>query len=37
MSQVKSALMATASVLVVVFVLNQISATRPLVQRALNG
>lgn len=37
MSQVKSALMATASVLAVLFVLNQISATRPIVQRALQG
>jgi hypothetical protein len=37
MSQVKSALMATATVLAVIFVMNQLPQTKALVQRALNG
>jgi hypothetical protein len=37
MSQVKSALMATATVLAVVFVLNQFPPTKGIVQRALAG
>lgn len=37
MPKIKQAAIATATVLAVIYVLNQFSATRPIVQRALNG
>lgn len=37
MAEVKSAVKSAAIVLAVIFVANQISVTRTLVQRALNG
>lgn len=37
MSTVKNAAITTATVLAVIYVLNQISATKPLVQKALSG